>query len=254
MRSMILMGCLWMLSTAAYTQENERIRAGTLPVRGIMSSLDNSSRTLPAYFGMTDTAAHYRMANNSTTQWDRNPNTTRFANVDAFCDFNSTQFKWTAIQQFSADWFKIEQSTDRRNWSVVAEIPANRTAFGEAGYRYTYNRNIPNAWYRLKAVTIGGDEVTSALMQSPCSNEAALAVTPNPVYTTTTVTIGSPTASKVKLILLNSSGGVVHSSEAGLVQGKNYLPLDMSNLPSGYYTLYISWSNGEERMLNLIKK
>lgn len=248
------MGCLWMLSTAAYSQENERIRAGTIPVRGIMSSLDNSSRTLPGYFGMTDTAAHYRMASNSTPQWAQNQNSTHFANVDALCDVNSIQFKWTAIQQFSADWFKIEQSSDRRNWSVVAEVPANRTAFGEAGYRYSYNKNIPNAWFRIKAVTIGGDEITSALLQSPCSNEAALAVTPNPVYTTTTITVGSATASKVKLILLNSGGNVVHSSEAGLVKGKNYLPLDMSNLPGGYYTLYISWSNGEERILNLVKK
>jgi hypothetical protein len=253
MRRMILMGCLWMLSTAAFTQETERIRAGTIPVRGIMSSLDNSNRTLPAYLGMTDTAAHYRMASNSSSKWDRNPNTTRFANVDAFCDYNSIQFKWTAIQQFSADWFKLEQSSDRRNWSVVAEIPANRTAFGEAGYRFSYNKNIPNAWFRIKAVTIGGDEVTSTILQSPCSIEAALAVTPNPVYSTTTITIGSAAASKVKLILLNSAGSVVHVSEAGLVQGKNYLPLDMSNLPAGYYTLYISWSNGQERMLNIVK-
>lgn len=251
---MILMGCLWMLSTAAYTQENERIRAGTIPVRGIMSSLDNSNRNLPAYFGMTDTAAHYRKTSSTTPQWERNPNTTQFANVDAFCDFNSIKFKWVALQQFSADWFKIEQSNDRRNWSVVAEVPANRTAFGEAGYSYSYNKNIPNAWFRVRAITIGGDEVTSAVMQSPCSNEAALAVTPNPVYSTTTVTVGSAIASKVKLILLSSSGGVVHSSEAGLVPGKNYLPLNMSNLPPGYYTLYINWSNGEERTLNLIKK
>lgn len=91
-------------------------------------------------------------------------------------------------------------------------------------------------------------------MDSPCGSASYLAVTPNPVYSTTTLRVGSPTAAKVKVIVLDAKGSVVMSQDASLVSGINHLPLDMSRVPRGQYSVVISWRNGRQEVLPLVKQ
>jgi hypothetical protein len=210
---------------------------------------------LKTYYGTNDTAtAHLRGRTGYTTALGGNPNTTRFATVRAQCDNNAMVLQWTAVQQFGADNYEVEQSSDGRNWRVIGVVPANRTEFGESNYRFKYNREARDGFFRVTATTIGGDRVVSSVMEGPCSNEAYLAVTPNPVYSSTTVRIGSPTAVKVKMTVLDAKGAVVMNRDASLVSGINHLPLDMSSVPRGHYTVVISWRNGRQEVLPLVKQ
>lgn len=161
---------------------------------------------------------------------------------------------WVAVQQFSADRYEVEQSTDGVHWVVIGVVPAKRTEFGDASYSFTYNKNVSNALFRISAANTGGERAHSTILESPCSANSYVGVTQNPVYSSTTVRIGSPTKSRVKLIVLDGRGAVVHSSDAALNSGINSLPLDLSRLPRGGYTLVIRWLNGKEEVLQLSKE
>jgi hypothetical protein len=255
MKSAILTGCLWVLAIVAYAQNDSRVASGTPIKWGMNGSVEIMPGNLKAYYGSNDTAtAHLRGRTGYTTALAGSPNTTRFASVRSQCDNNAMVLQWTAVQQFGADNYEIEQSSDGRNWRVVGVVPANRTEVGEANYRFKYNREARSGFYRITATTIGGDRIVSSVMDSPCGNESYLAITPNPVYSSTTVRIGSPTAGKVKMVVLDAKGSVVMSQDASLVSGINHLSLDMSRVPRGQYSLVISWRNGRQEVLSLVKQ
>lgn len=255
MRSRILTGCLWMLTTAAFAQDYGRVPSG-LPLKwGMNSSVEVMPRELAYHYSTTDSASAYRRHRAAlTTPMDRNPSATRIGAVRAQCDANGLVLNWEAVQAFGADRYEVEQSADGRNWTVVGEVPAQQSRRGEALYSFNYTKNARDGFFRIKATSIGGDRVVSSVLESPCSPTALLSITPNPVYSTATLRLGSPTATKVRLMVLDAHRAMVFSSDASLVPGTNHLPLDLSRLPSGHYLLVISWSGGKEETLGLLKR
>lgn len=252
---MILTGCLWVLCAAAYAQDDSRIPSGTPIKWGMNGSVEIMPGNLTTYYGSNDTArTGRRVRTGYATAVGGNPNTTRFASLQAQCDNNGMVLLWTAIQQFGADTYEIERSADGRNWRTISVVPAKRTEFGESNYRFDYNTESRDAFFRITATTIGGDRVFSSVIESPCSSNAYLAVTPNPVYSTTTVRIGSPNAVKVRMTVLDAKGSVLMSKDASLVSGINHVPLDLSRVPRGQYSVVIHWFNGKQEVLPVVKQ
>jgi hypothetical protein len=77
---------------------------------------------------------------------------------------------------------------------------------------------------------------------------------PNPVYSIANVQLGAPQAAKVELQLVNSNGVVVQTREQGLMAGINQVPVDMSSLNKGIYTLFIQWQGGRQDSYKLVKQ
>jgi len=256
MRSKILAGCLWMLSIAASAQSGGRVRSGT-PLRwGMNGSIEVMEGDLAQHYGRNDTATAYKRNSAPTSSAiGGNPQANRIATLQAVCDQNSVFLNWTAVQQqSSAGRYDVEQSPDGRQWSLAGTVPANRTDFGDASYSFQYSKNGMDVLFRIKAVSTSGEFAYSSVIASPCSNSSYLAVTPNPVYSTTTLRVGSPATARVRVMLVNSAGVVVQGSNANLMAGINQLPLDMSSLPKGFYTAVIQWNNGKQDVLKLVKQ
>jgi hypothetical protein len=254
MRSMILMGCLVVLSIAAHTQSNGRVRSGT-PLRWSMNgSVEVMEGDLTQYYGSNDSNTVYRRVSTYESATLGNPHATRVASVQALCEQNAVQLNWVAIQQFNADKYDVEQSADGRNWTTIATVLANRTEFGEANYNYNYTKNASNVFFRINAISTSGEHLYSSVIESPCSSNSYLSVTPNPVYSTTTIRLGSSVATKIKLTLVNSSGVIVQTSNATLSAGTNQVPLNMSGLQQGFYSLFIQWMGGKQDILKLVKQ
>lgn len=255
MRSLILTACSWMLAIAGNAQGASRVPSGT-PIRwGMNGSIEVMEGDLARHYGSTDTAAAFRRTPTpASIAIGGNPNATRFSSVQALCTNNTMQLNWVAVQQSGADRYEIEQSANGRNWTVIGVVLANRTDFGEASYSFSYNKSVSNVWYRIVATSTGGERLASGTFGSPCSNNSYLGADPNPVYSTTTVRIGSPGTARANMLLLDAKGTVMSSSDVSLVAGINHLPLNMSNLPAGYYTLVIRWTNGRQETLKLVKQ
>lgn len=254
MRSMIWIGCLCLLTITSQAQGN-RVRSGT-PLRwGMNGSIEIMEGDLATYHGSTDTnTINRRNVVPVSTPVSGNPNATRFASVQGLCSQNSVLLNWVALQHSGADRFDIEQSTNGRNWTNVGVVPANRTDFGEVSYSFNYDRNTANTLFRVSAVSNTGERVYSSIIESPCSPNAYMAITPNPAYNATTVRVGSPVATRAKLLLINSVGVVVQASNQNLAQGINSIPLNLGNVSKGYYTLVIQWNSGRQDELRLVKQ
>ena len=97
-------------------------------------------------------------------------------------------------------------------------------------------------------------KIYSSNVESPCNNSSNLSVSPNPVTSTTTLRIGSPSATIVKIVLVNSSGLIVQNRELGLSQGSNQVAIDMSNLQPGSYILSVNWKGGSRETFKLVKQ
>ena len=133
-------------------------------------------------------------------------------------------------------------------------VPANRTEVGEASYNFSYAKNTGNAVFRVSAVNATGEKSYSSVVESPCSATSYLAVTINPVYSTTSVRVGTPVATKVKLLLLNSNGVVMQTRDATLGAGTNQIPIDMSGFSPGFYSAVIQWVGGKTDIIKLVKQ
>ena len=258
MRSMILMGCLWMLSIAtnAQTTTHGRVPSGTPLKFGMQGGIEILPGDLSYYHSnRADTNTAHQRNIKAPGALGGNPNATRFSAINAQCGGNNALLlNWVAVQQFDAYNYEIEQSSDRRNWTVAGVVPANRTEFGQANYSFNYNRGVSNVWFRITATNVAGEKIYSSIIESPCDNNSFIGLTQNPVYSSTTVKLGAPAAAKVRLALMDSHGAVVYTADANIQQGLNYLPIDMSRYARGNYALVIRWFNGRQEVLQLAKQ
>lgn len=256
MRSMILLMCAGLFSFTATAQETERVPSSpkiNLAKTGNRQSLPGN---LKRYGIDTTIASKIKVEGHNVP--GGNPSAIRMHSVKANCDNNSILLSWTAIQQktSNADMFEIEQSSDEgRHWINIGIVPAFREDIGEVNYTFRYNKSLGNVQLRIVSVNTAGERVSSPGIQAPCSNTATLKVTPNPVVSAATLRIGSPDDASVKITLVNSSGMVVQARDAGLQKGNNNIPLDMSNLKTGYYIVNILWTgSGKQDVVKVVKE
>lgn len=254
MRRWILMGCLSVLAIATQAQSNGRVRSGT-SLRWTMKdgSQEIMEGDLIRNYGNPDTLVNKPIRLQTTTLG--NNHTTRVSSLKALCDNNAVVINWVAIQQPNADRYEIEQSADGgRTWQGVGMVPANRTDLAEASYNFRYNKNLDKVVFRVAAIDNTGERVYGTTVESPCHENSYRAISPNPVYSTTNLQLGSPHATKVKMLMVNNAGVVVQNRDLSLLRGTNQVPVDMSSLPQGYYTLFLQWNGGRQDVFKLLKR
>lgn len=257
MRSAILTGCLWMLAAAAHAQDYGRVRSGDLLQWGRNGSVETLDRELTRHYGSSrDTVrAHQQALSAFTTPRGGTLLATRFTSLQTQCDPNSLVLNWAAVQQGGgADNYTIEQSADGIHWTEAGVVPATRSEAGEASYSFRYARNGRDGFFRIVARSVAGERVTSPVLESPCGNATMIQLAPNPVYSTATLNVGSPAAARVKVMVLDGSGALVQSREEGLLPGINSLSLDLGRLPAGAYTVVLSWRNGKQEVVPVMKR
>jgi hypothetical protein len=253
MSKAIMLVCFSLLMMTAGAQGNGRVRSGT-PLRWTMKdgSIEIMEGDLVQQYGTNDTANKRQQM--ITTARKTNP-LSRVSSGRAVCDQNSVVFNWVGIQQPGVARYELEQSADEGvTWHAIGTVPANREELGKASYSFRYNNKQDKVVFRINAISTNGEAVPGTLIASPCHVNSYRAISPNPVFSTTNLQIGASGAEKVKLLLVNNSGVVMQTRELGLLRGTNQVPVDMSTLPQGYYTLFIQWNGGRQDVFKLVKQ
>jgi hypothetical protein len=253
MRSMMMLGCFFLLGLAAEAQVNGRVRSGN-QLRWTMKdgSMETMEGDLVQHYGTPDTINKKQQL--ITTSRKTNP-LSRVVSARAVCDQHAVVFNWVAIQQPGVAQYELEQSADEgRTWHVIGTVPANREEPGEASYSFKYNNKQDKLVFRINAISTTGEQVSGNMIESPCNVNSYRAISPNPVFSTTNLQIGATGAEKVKMLLVNNSGVVIQTRELGLLRGTNQVLVDMSTLPQGYYTLFIQWNGGRQDVFKLVKQ
>lgn len=252
-RTIIVIGMCLAIAANAQFNDNNRI-ANINPLRngdGTFMRADN-----PLYYNNNSADTIWTKRKTSTaTNSTGSPFAFRIRSLQVLCNLNAVQINWTTIQQQpDADYFEIEESSDRGiTWTSIGVLPATRSITGEVPYNFVYSKALGNVDLRIAAVNIAGERRYSAIARSACSDNNLLSAD-NLVYSTANVRIGSPGAQNVRMLLTNQSGNVVQEREAGLTQGINSISVDMSSLSKGFYVLTVVWQGGRQESIKMVKK
>ena len=179
-----------------------------------------------------------------------------FVSFNVQCNNGYATLFWKTAQEQNSNRFEVQKSINGVQWQTIAVLPAAGNSSVERSYTYTYDSvTSGKVFYRIKEVDLDGKYMYTAINQLECGNSSKeVALWPNPVQQTLTISIISNEKNKASIKLFDSKGVNVCAKTAALEKGNNMLQMDLGKLPAGVYTMNIYFSNSAESMSRLLIK
>jgi hypothetical protein len=160
---------------------------------------------------------------------------------------------WTTASEVNSKGFELQRSADGTNFTTLDFVNSKAINGNSAGTnQYTFTDAKPFAgtsYYRLKQMDKDGQFTLSSIVAVKgvrATNIQLAAVYPNPTTDKLTLSITSPRADKLTLLLSDITGRIVMNQTYQVVIGDNNISLAVSNLSKGSYTIRILCSEGCE--------
>ena len=151
----------------------------------------------------------------------------------------------------------LERSADSRNFSRLYSITADALRCYQP---FDHNDTQPLSgmnYYRLKIQDIDGKISYSSIVAllNAFTGFEIVNMAPNPVTQGNFIlNVSSAIAAKMELVIYDKQGRLVSKLKVSLIAGFNSLPVNITKLASGSYTLFGSISNNRSRVLHFIKQ
>ncbi|MFY7963309.1 MAG: choice-of-anchor V domain-containing protein [Chitinophagaceae bacterium] len=157
---------------------------------------------------------------------------------------NNVALFWQVESDLSTNYFEVEKSTDKINFTSIAKINGSNSSIARKYYFTDSKLNSNLNYYRLKMVDKDGtisysniQSVTLKTKESYISN-----VYPNPIKVgqEMNIEIVSNKEQTCSLTLININGKIISSREKNILQGYNNVQLKLGNyVPLGNYYLLV---------------
>ncbi len=153
----------------------------------------------------------------------------------------SAVLSWQAASEEWLDRYELEESADGQHFTTVATRSSQKAA-GNKSYSVITSPAAPKSYYRLKMTGTNGETTRSNILSvvTTC-NEAVVAIFPNPVKNTATVT-GVSAGEVVEVY--TAAGQLVSRTSCT----ENRTQLHLEGLPAGTYRAVIA---GPDRYLSV---
>ncbi len=147
--------------------------------------------------------------------------------------------QWTTDREEGALSFVVERSTNGRDFSTLATLPA----YANGALRNTYNWTDPQPLsttmqYRVRLVS-GSKAQFSRVIRLGAITGLSFGPVPNPVHQQLRFELNSPDEQVVHLFLFDSMGKLLVQRIQPLHAGINDLGVDFSSFAKGMYTLQV---------------
>jgi Secretion system C-terminal sorting domain len=170
------------------------------------------------------------------------------------CLQGKVRINWKTEQEQHTASFIIRRSTDGRNWTVIATLPAAGNSTSARSYSYIDQQPVPGAdYYQILEQDMDGRQNISPVLRNNCGVGEGLKVFPNPVTNSCWVNIQSATVSTVTMRLYDNMGRLLQERRSGIQNGNNLLELRLDGVARGIYSLVISWTNGGTKTVKVEK-
>ena len=215
-----------------------------------IASMIGSARSIHAQVltplspGITDVRFYRVWLNKTITGLDIEGNGTvlpvKFTAVNSECRNGNINITWT-VQENAIKKFDVERN-DNNTWNVISSINPATNSVNERTYSYDDRTNSSNSIYRIVAYDVNGAKIMSNVVQPSClfANDNFM-IYPNPVNASTIVSIIAEGSGTIELSLYDNTGVLIKRTQANLLRGKNRIPVDISGLSRGSYTLKAVW-------------
>lgn len=155
--------------------------------------------------------------------------------------------KWQVNNNELITRFKIEVSSDNRNFSELSALNSTDIS-GDAEYSYRSKNGLINgSFYRIKVIGKTGETVYSNTLffRTKTWHESEPMLFPNPVVNETWISYDSPLKQLVTAAVVDASGQLVKTFEVPVSRGPNLIPVSLANATSkpGIYLLRLHTNN-----------
>lgn len=156
---------------------------------------------------------------------------------------NKVTLQWQTAQEQNSRAFEVQRSIDGINFIDVATVAAAGNS--SLPLSYAYNDLLPatlqtqkTVFYRLRSVDIDGkfslSQVAALQLQK---KDIDLLIFPNPATELLQVQTGNGPAGDAVLFITDASGRQLYKKEIVLLPGSNTIPVNISILNKGIYTV-----------------
>jgi hypothetical protein len=151
----------------------------------------------------------------------------------------------------------LERSSDGRNYTGIYTISADAARCSQPfDHTDTDPLNGMN-YYRLKIVDADGKitySTTVALLNASKGFDI-ISIAPNPVVTGNfKLNVASAQTGKMEIVIFDMQGRLVNSQTISLIAGFNSLPVNVSNLSAGSYTIRAGIAEDRSRPVRFVKQ
>ena len=141
--------------------------------------------------------------------------------------------------------YYVEKSVSGAGWTLIAMVEAAGDSYTKKDYQAIDKEPVSKAYYRLRMMDKDGKYLISKVISIE-RKESGLklnAVYPNPNDGKFVVNLTSEPNKEGKIVLVNALGVKVFSKELNIKGGRTIEKIDVSQLPTGVYTLLLEQNN-----------
>jgi hypothetical protein len=162
---------------------------------------------------------------------------------------------WKTLQESNTASFAIQHSSNGRDWTDIATLPA--AGISSSPLNYSYSDVSPLAgknYYRILQLDVDGKKNYSAVFSGSCDETESLKAFPNPVQNDLYVVIETRRKAAVAIRLFDSKGALISQRVENILPGSNQLSLPMQAVAQGVYSLVVRWGDGTSKMIKIQKQ
>lgn len=171
------------------------------------------------------------------------------------------QLKWNTTTEQNNKGFEVERSADSIHFTLLGFVNS-KASMGNSSvpldYFFTDNQvSGLTQYYRLRQLGLNGSSRFSkvvTLKQDISPGISIRGMYPNPVTDMVNLQVSSSKKDKMQLVLLNMNGLVMLERRLNVEAGSNILPVNVSSLPGGMYTIRLVNSGGEVTTAKMMKQ
>lgn len=165
-----------------------------------------------------------------------------------------TQVEWTTGQDFEAESFVVERSTDGRIFKALGTVKAVKSVNGKSRYLFTdqspeFGRNH----YRIRINKTGANSGFSKIVVVDRSAMQGITVNPNPVRENFQVHFTAVPAGAYRIELLSAAGALVHAEAVTISAGQTKMFQRPASARAGNYFLVVKdQQSGTKQVIKLL--
>jgi hypothetical protein len=171
------------------------------------------------------------------------------------CTSGQVRVSWKTEREQNTALFIIRRSTNGKDWSVIATLPAAGNSNAAIPYIYTDQQLLQGtSYYQVQEQDIDGRKRFSPVLVNKCGREDGVVVYPNPVYGSCWVNIQSATAGIIMMRLYDTKGVLVLQRRETIQSGNSQLELHLDLLIPGVYSLVVTQADGRIKAVKIDKR
>ncbi len=155
------------------------------------------------------------------------------------------KIEWSTASEKNSSHFEIEGSMDGKVFEKIGVVKAQNQSNLTVFYSFLdENPKSGTNYYRLKIVNTDNTFTYSPIKTAFINDGKTLVkVFPNPTSDAVFVHIQSPTAATTVIKLYGVNGQLIKTISTNLSVGENPIPIDLQNMPTGLYFMFLEVNN-----------